>query len=313
MKEPLETAELLAFTRTVDTQSLTRAAEELGVPRATIGRRLQRLETRLGVRLLRRTTRSLALTDAGEALYRQARLALEAVQAAEASVRRVDAKVRGDLRVAVPPFTNPSFHAFLARFARDYPEVRLQVHFSTQHVDLKKGGFDVAVRGTSQLEPGLVARVLGTTRMIAVASPGYLSAHGTPRTLRDLKRHQCLVGFARGELPQTHWVDRRGRKVQVHAAAASNDLVLIRRLALAGRGIACVLEPMVRPNLEHGTLVQVLAGKLELESRMAIVFAEREFMPPQVRAFIDAFSAWVREEKDAALWPLPLEERALLE
>jgi DNA-binding transcriptional LysR family regulator len=303
MNEPLETAELLAFTKTVEVRSLSRAAAELGVPRATVGRRLQRLEARLGVRLLRRTTRTLALTDAGESLYRHARLALEAVREAEVSVRRIDDKVRGELRVAVPPFTHPGFHALIGRFARRYPDVRLLVHFSTQHVDLRSGGFDVAVRGTAELEPGLVARVLGRSKLIAVASPDYLAEHGTPRSLRDLRKHRCIVGFARGELPETHWTDKKGRRVQVEAAFAANDIVLLTQMALRGLGIAYVLEPMVRPFLARGTLVHLLKGKLEMESRMSIVYAEREFLPPQVRAFVDEFAAWAKRHPDVALWP----------
>src|SRR5512144_730986 len=105
MTDPLETAELLAFSKTVDARSLSRAAVELGVPRATVSRRLARLEERLGARLLRRTTRSLVLTDAGEVLFRHAQIVLAAVGDAEASVRRTDDAIRGDLRVSVPPMT----------------------------------------------------------------------------------------------------------------------------------------------------------------------------------------------------------------
>src|SRR5688572_20699239 len=100
MNEPLETAELLAFSKTVDAKSLSRAAAELRVPRATVSRRLARLEERLGARLLRRTTRSLVLTDAGEALYRHARIVLDAVQQAETSIKRSDDAIRGELRVS---------------------------------------------------------------------------------------------------------------------------------------------------------------------------------------------------------------------
>src|SRR6187455_2341760 len=116
MKEPLETAELAAFSRTVDARSLSRAAIELGVPRATISRRLARLEERLGARLLRRTTRSLALTDAGDVLYRHARIVLDAVTSAEASIRRTDEVIRGELRVSVPPFRNPTFSKLICDF-----------------------------------------------------------------------------------------------------------------------------------------------------------------------------------------------------
>src|SRR5215510_13612905 len=117
MSEPLETAELLAFARVVDAKSLSRAAAELRVPRATVGRRLARLEERLGTRLLRRTTRSLALTDAGERFYRHARIVLDAVTQAETSVRTSDEVLRGDLRVSLPPTNHEGLLAFLASFA----------------------------------------------------------------------------------------------------------------------------------------------------------------------------------------------------
>lgn len=109
MKAPIENSELLAFAKIVDAKSLTRAAAELGIPRATIGKRLTRLERRLGVRLLRRTTRSVTLTDAGETFYRRARIVLDALDAAEASIRRPDGVVSGDLRVSLPPMTSPRF------------------------------------------------------------------------------------------------------------------------------------------------------------------------------------------------------------
>src|SRR5690606_2727006 len=113
MPDPVETAELAAFVKTVDARSLSRAAVELGIPRATLSRRLARLEARLGARLLRRSTRSLTLTDAGESFNRHARIALEAVAHAEASVRQVDDAVRGSLRVSVPPIMTPGFRAML--------------------------------------------------------------------------------------------------------------------------------------------------------------------------------------------------------
>jgi DNA-binding transcriptional LysR family regulator len=127
MKDPVENSELLAFTKAVDARSLARAAAELGVPRATVSRRLARLEERLGVRLLRRTSRMLAMTEAGEAFYGHARLILDAVSQAEASVSQSAAEVRGSVRVSVPPMISPSFHAMTCAFARRHPGVRLHV------------------------------------------------------------------------------------------------------------------------------------------------------------------------------------------
>src|SRR5262245_6262452 len=198
MNDPVETSELLAFSKTVESKSLSKAAVELGVPRATISRRLARLEERLGARLLRRTTRSLALTDAGELLYRHSRIVLDAVTQAEASIRRTDDVIRGELRVSVPPIRSKSFSEMICAFIEKYPEVRLSICYSTQLVDLLRGGYDVAIRATADLEPGLVARTLMRDRIVAVASPAYLKKHGAPRAIRDLRKHRCLMGFARG-------------------------------------------------------------------------------------------------------------------
>ncbi|UQA58529.1 LysR family transcriptional regulator [Polyangium aurulentum] len=294
MAEPLETSELLAFAKTVEARSLSRAAAELGVPRATISRRLARLEERLGVRLLRRTTRSLALTDAGEALHRHARIVLDAVHHAEASVRKTDDAVRGELRVSVPPMNGTSFGAMICAFARRYPEVRLHIHSTTRHVDLQRGGYDVALRASSSLEPGLVARTLSREPLLAVASPAYLEAHGTPRTRRDLRQHRCLMGFVRGELPQTHW-PFSGGKLQIEGALFANDINLLCDAALEGLGIALLPRMLVQSHLESGALVHVLPSAIQAESHIAVVYPEREFMPPQLRAFIDAVVAWAPE------------------
>src|SRR6187401_3169377 len=146
MTDPIETAELLAFVRTIDAKSLSRAAAELRVPRATVGRRLARLEERLGVRLVRRSTRRLALTDAGTTLYHHALTALTAVREAAASVRGAEGSMRGRLRISVPPMANASFDALVNDFLARFPEVQLHVHAATQHADLLAGGFDLALR-----------------------------------------------------------------------------------------------------------------------------------------------------------------------
>jgi len=291
MTDPVETSELVAFTRTVEAKSLSRAAAELGVPRATVSRRLMRLEERLGTRLLRRTTRSLALTPTGETFYRHARIVLDAVKNAEASVQRTGDAIAGDLRVSVPPMLDEGFFAMLTAFAKAHPGVRLQVHFSSRHVDLRRDGYDVALRAGTVIEPGLVARTLARTKVIAAASPEYLAAHGTPRRRKDLAGHRCLMGFARGELPQTHW-PIGGGQVHVEGVFFTNEVRLLAEAALRGLGIAILPRMLIEADLARGALVQVLPGVLEDDSRIAIVYPERELVPPQVRAFVDAVIAW---------------------
>lgn len=294
MTEPLETAELLAFAKTVDAKSISRAAAELRVPRATISRRLARLEVRLDARLIRRTTRSLVLTDAGEALYRHARIVLDAVSTAQASVRRTDDAIRGDLRVSVLPISDPGFFAVLCDFAKKYPEVRLHVSFSNDQVDLLRSGYDIALRAGTDFEPGLVARTLARASAIGVASPAYLAEHGVPRTRRHLKDHRCLMGLARGEVAQTHWPFVGSGKFHIEGAFFSNEITLLLAAAVRGLGIAFLPFVIVAKLIESGALVQVLPGLLQGDSRLAIVYAEREFLPPQVRAFVETIAAWMR-------------------
>ncbi len=296
MAEPIETAELLAFTRTTEAKSLSRAAAELGVPRATIGRRLARLEERLGVRLLRRTTRALSLTGAGEALYRHARIVLDALAQAQASCSAPGDPMRGDVRVSVPPQVGPSFSAMVTAFAAEHPLLRLHVDFSTRVVDLQREGYDVALRASAELQPGLVARTVMRQRVIAVASPQYLRSMGEPRTIKDLRRHRCLTGFARGELPQSEWPVGRGT-VHVDAAFSSNDVFLLRAAAASGLGIALLPRDLIADLLKRRELVQVLPGLLETENRVAVVYVERQFLQPHVRAFVDALAQWATTMK----------------
>jgi DNA-binding transcriptional LysR family regulator len=301
MTDPLETAEIAAFARAVEARSLSRAAAELGVPRATLSRRLARLERRLGVRLLRRTTRSLTLTDAGESFYRHSRSVLEAVRTAEESVRRVDDAVRGTLRVSVPPLLPPSFRELVCDFMARYPEVKLSVHAQSRHVDLQRDGYDVALRATSALEPGLIARRLAREPVLCVAAPTYLTTHGAPRTRRELTKHRCLMGFSRGELPESDWRFASGAALHVDGIFHSNEIALLRTAAVRGLGIAYLPLTAVFADLERGALVPVLPKLLRGEAVIALVHLEREFVPPVLRAFIDAVVEWAPSELGRAV------------
>jgi DNA-binding transcriptional LysR family regulator len=178
----------------------------------------------------------------------------------------------------------------IAEFIEAYPEVRLQVSFSSGLVDLRREGYDVALRATEQLEPGLVAKTIARTSLVGVASPRYLAAHGTPLKLRDLTRHRCLMGFARGELPLTHWASGKNR-IPLEGAFFSNQPALLCRVAARGQGIALVPEVAATPYLERGELVLVMPKLLRVDGRMALVYLERDLMPAQVRAFIDWMAA----------------------
>lgn len=277
-----ETSELEAFLAIVDHGSFAKAAGALGLPRATVSRRLKRLEQRLGVRLFRRTTRKVALTPSGRHLDPHARSIVAAVRAATDAVQQVDGPPRGLVRVSSPPGPLGRVEEVMLGFARAHPLIRLEVERSTRQVDLVAGGFDVALRATSTLDPGLIARRIASTHLRAWASKDYLAEHGHPASVDDLSRHACFVGYTRGERPATGWPLLDGGHVAIRPRLASNDLVVLATAAEQGLGIALLPDLLAA----HRTLVPVLPKVVGAASTLAFVYADRHLSPP-VRAFVD--------------------------
>jgi DNA-binding transcriptional LysR family regulator len=282
----LDTEELLVFTRVVATQSLARAAAELHIPRATVSRRLATLEEKLGHRLLRRTTRSMALTAAGRDLLRHAQLVVDAVRAAEASVLRANDDLRGDVRISLGPFTAASLADVLADFIAAHPAVRLLAHVSNRSVDLRREPFDVAIRASAKVPGGLVARRLTRTRLAAFASPAYVARHGLPTSVHALDEHRCLMGLDETMKPRTHWPTATG-STRTRGVFHSDDPTLVTQLCVRGAGIALLPTRLAADHVARGELVPVLADVLRVEGAISIVYPDRRLLPPQVRALID--------------------------
>ncbi|MCA9688015.1 MAG: LysR family transcriptional regulator [Myxococcales bacterium] len=274
------------FVVIVDLGSISAAARALALPRATLSRRLSGLEEALGVRLVHRSTRRLVLTPAGEELYRRARRVVADTDAAWAAVRQRDDTPRGPVRVSVPGDT-PALRELFVSFAADYPEVRLEVSVSSRHVDLIAEGIDVALRMGPVADPSLLARRLWITHTYAVASPAYLEAHGEPLHVDELAAHACIVGFAGESMPARSWPGRDGAQVPVRARLAASDLPLRVEAARRGLGVALLPELAITDDLAAGRLRVVLRDAIGAASPASLVFVDREFMPPQVRLFID--------------------------
>ncbi|MDF3066001.1 MAG: Transcriptional regulator, LysR family protein [Polyangiaceae bacterium] len=282
----LETDELLIFIKVVAASSVSRAAGELGVPRATVSRKLAALEERIGARLLQRTTRSMTLTEAGRTFHRHAELVLDAARAAESSVRPRSATPSGRVRVTMPPMTGSGLPELLADFARQHPTIQLLLHVANRVVDLRREPYDVAIRASSALAPGLVARTLTRVRLVGVAAPSYLATHGTPATLADLPEHRCLMGLSGDGTAQTHWHAGKSR-TKLAGTVFTNDPHLVLRFALRGLGIAYLPATLVATPLARGELTRVLPQALRLEGAVSVVYRERKLMAPAVRAFVD--------------------------
>ncbi|MCB9764217.1 MAG: LysR family transcriptional regulator [Alphaproteobacteria bacterium] len=279
----------------VEEGSLTAAARALGLPRPTLSRRLARLEERLGVRLVHRTTRRLSVTPAGEALYAKARLVVQVAREAEAEARRVDDVPRGLLRVSVPTGAPQQVLArWLVGFLDAYPEVQVEVVASSAHVDLVGEGFDVALRAGPVEDTSLIAHPLVRNERIAVASPAYLQARGTPCRPEDLRDHDCIVGYRAGIAPETHWPACGGGSIPVHGRLCTNQMEVRLHAAIQGQGIAMVFARLAAAALADGRLTQVLPDQLRHPERVSLVYRERAFLEPKIRAFVDHLSEAVR-------------------
>jgi DNA-binding transcriptional LysR family regulator len=293
------------FVTIVERGSLTAAAQELGIPRPTLSRRLAKLEGRLGVRLVRRTTRRLTLTAQGESLYVKARQVVATARQAEDDVRRQDGVPRGLLRVSTP-MAMPG--ELVARWASDFllanPQVKLELVASGAHVDLVEEGFDLAMRAGPIEDPTLITRTLANLRLIAVASPGYLARAGTPSSLDDLAEHNCIVGYRAGRVPEPQWPLLSGGTVRVSGTLISNDMLVRQHAALRDLGVAMITDRLIRSMLQDGRLVHVLPDLLGRREHVALVYPDREFLDPKVRAFVDMMVARFEEMRWTSGHPL---------
>jgi DNA-binding transcriptional LysR family regulator len=288
---------LIAFAKVVECGSLSRAAAELAIPRPTIGRRLAMLEQHAGKRLLRRTTRSQTLTDEGRALYPHARAIVEAIGRAEAALASTSSgELRGAVRVSVPSEMPRGFSALVSDFMTRYPEVRLHVHCSNRVIDLRRDDYDVALRATKALEPGIVARTLFRDELWAVAAPAYLETHGTPRNRRELTQHRVLGDIGGNERAQISWPAGRKGSFHVDPVLCANSREILLDAALRGLGITVLPRMQVRAAIDDGKLEHVLKDAIKGEMRVVIAFAERDFIPAQVRAFGDELTKWALGE-----------------
>ena len=273
--------------------SISEAARRLGLPRATLSRRIASLEADLGIRLLIRRTTRLALTRPGEELLKRAQRVVVDADAAWEAVRRLDDIPRGLLRVSV---TGPYLLRLFTDFLRAFPDVILEVQSTTRHVDLLAEGVDVAMRIGPIRDQDLIARQVHSDRLIVVASPDYLGRAGVPERASDLSRHECIVGFSGEWAPNPRWPLWRGGTVPVAGRLSANEIEHIRGAAIEGIGCALVASAVVAEDVGKGRLVPVLEDEVGAELPVSLVYADRKFIDPKVREFVDRAARVIASE-----------------
>jgi DNA-binding transcriptional LysR family regulator len=278
--------QISAFVNVAGKGSLSAAAQAEGVTPAIIGRRLDALEARLGVKLVVRTTRKLSLTFEGQAFLEDCQRILNDLANAEASVSLGGVKASGHLKISAPAgFGRKHVAPLVGKFLEVNPEVTVNLDLTDRLVDLVNEGVDCAVRVGELTDSSLVSMRLAENHRVVVASPEYLARHGAPQHLEDLARHNCLsLGQQRG------WTFRDGERtvvIKVSGTLECNDGAVLHEWALEGKGLAWRSMWEVGADLAAGRLVAVLQNYAAPPNGIYAVFPQRRHLPLRVRLFMD--------------------------
>jgi DNA-binding transcriptional LysR family regulator len=281
--------QISTFVEVVARGSLSAAARAEGIAPAMIGRRLDALEQRLGVKLLQRTTRKLALTDEGAAFLEDCQRILADLEEAESAIAERSARATGHLMISAPAgFGRRHVAPLIPSFLAEHREVTADLNLSDRVVDVVGEGVDVAIRIANLTDSSLVGVKLADNRRVVVATPAYLKRKGIPRTLDDLARHNCLPISSQGS--QRGWTFQDGGKtvtLKVEGNMVCNDGAVLHDWALDGKGLAWRSMWEVSSEIASGKLRTVLDEYAAPVSDIYAVFAQRRHLPLRIRAFVD--------------------------
>ncbi|TCW82094.1 LysR family transcriptional regulator [Burkholderia sp. SRS-46] len=283
------------FTRVVDANSFTRAADTLSMPRASVTTIIQNLEALLGVRLMHRTTRRLSLTPEGAAYYEHCVKIIAEIAETDASFQTGNRKPSGVLRVHMPSSLGrrlviPALPAFRQR----YPEITLDLGLSDRPVDPIEEGIDCMIRVGPLEDSSMVARRIGMLRRVTCASPDYLAHHGEPHAIEDLAAHHAVnfrASHGARPVPWVFVIDGKPVEVRMSASVVVNDSDAYVTCGLEGFGMIQPMLFMVLPNLLDGSLLEVLPGCNPKPKPISIVYPHNRHLSAKVRVFAD----WIAE------------------
>lgn len=288
---------MATFVAVAEAKGFRAAGERLGVSHSAVSQTLRRLEERLGVALVRRTTRSVCLTEAGERLYASVRPALDEVRAGVAAVGELGDQPRGTLRVHTSSAAQTLIgEPLLVAFLTEHPHVQLDLVVSDAPVDIVAEGYDAGIQLGEVIDNDMIAvPVTGDLRLAVVGAPSYFARRGVPKHPRDLVEHDCLNWHATADTPPYRWeFTENGRdfSVAVRARVLSTDSALNRRLAIAGLGITLSYEGHVRGAVAEGRLVSVLEEFCAPFPGYYLYYPQRRHASRALRALIEHLRQW---------------------
>lgn len=295
--------DLRVFVAVAQTGGFRAAATALGMAPGSVSETLRRIEQQLGVRLIERTTRSMALTQAGERLYQQSLPAISMLQQALGDVREQEDVVSGTLRLTAPRSSGAFFlDELIAQFSLQHPEVQVEVLYNDQKVDLVQSGVDAAIRSQTLLEKDTHATAIGPElNMALVAAPAYIRSRGEPHSPEAVTQHDGIcfafdLAFDRArQLAPWRFLDQQQQGVLVtpKPRIVVNDLLSLLHYAQAGLGLAYVYRKPAQPLIDSGKLLDLLPNQVPNLPQYSINYLSKRHMPQRLRAFIDFAKASV--------------------
>lgn len=303
MKPTLD--ELSTFVAVFEAGGLTAAARRLNLTKSVVSKRLSDLEVTARTELIRRSTRRSQPTEAGAAFYASAKRILSELDTALEDAAGADGPLRGPLRVAAPiTFGRLYLVDLFVEFAKAHPAVELILDCDDRLIDIRGGGYDLAIRIGELADSALIARRLAPAPVLLVASPAYLAARGTPQRIEDLSAHDCI---AYGNAAMAHqWsfaprkIDKAPRTVTVHPRLNVNNGEIIRDAAIAGLGIAMLPLFMICGALKEGRLLPVLTGEVQSENAIHAIWPPGPAPSRKLRTLIDLLAVRVPQQLAAA-------------
>lgn len=283
MEAKIDLNRVATFVRVIQTGSFTRAARQLGLPISSVSRTVARLEEDIGVRLLHRTTRRLALTDGGREYFERMQTVLSEAEAATREVAGHARTPAGLVRITAPDAHLLGLPALLASITLSHPGLQIDLTLTARRVDLIEEGIDLAIRGGNLEDSTLVAHRLGTNVFGVVATPAYLARRGTPRTLAELTRHDCIRLRTRAGLMPWRFDAAGGPKeIAVAGALSSDDVGFVYQAALAGAGLAYLPLEALTGDLRAERLVRVLPRQSLQTGSLSVVWPSQRLLPARV-------------------------------
>jgi DNA-binding transcriptional LysR family regulator len=287
--------EAAVFVKVVQTGSFSAAARQLGLPTSTVSTRVSRLENRLGITLLQRTTRRIHLTEAGTVYYHHASQGLGHMLEAEAAIDEARQQPQGRLKLTAPADLGDNLLAgLIERTQREFPALELELLLTDRYIDLVAEGVDVAIRTGELRNSSLIAKSLGTIRWALFASRDYLKQSAPLVVPQDLHAHHCLqftpMGRDAWNLSNSH----SSMSIPLHARTMANSIGVIKSMAENGQGVALLPTFICKQGLASGNLLCVLPEWQGKADPVHLVYPRQRFMPPKLCAFIDLAQAELR-------------------